>query len=83
MAHLDSPVWDIKDMHPVEVPDESGASLLDGGEIKNVSQFRRDVELDRYEKAVMAMPKLAQARFIRSMQTAGAILRIIVNSGRI
>lgn len=76
----ENPVWDIIDRMPVEVPDYEGT--LNGDDLLDASQFRQDIEIDRYQRAVMAMPRPAMARFLRSMQTADVIVGIARNAGR-
>ena len=82
MARVEGdPVWDIADRQPVELPDE-GEGTLKGVDVLSASQFRRDIEIDRYEKAVMAMPKQSRDRYLRSMHTADVIMDIARNAGR-
>ena len=81
MEGIESPVWDIADRMPVELPDEGEGSLT-GDDVLTASRLRRDIEIDRYERAVMAMPKQARDRYMRSMHTAGVIMNIARNAGR-
>ena len=75
-----SEVWDIRDRCPVELPD-LGEGTVEGEELLASSAFRQNVELDRYERAVSRMPPEKRRRFLRSMQTASAIMGLVRCSG--
>jgi len=68
------PVWDIRDRCAVTLPHEGE---LNGEDLLSATPFRQGIEIDRYERAVMAMPMPERGRFLRSMETADVIVAIV------
>lgn len=68
------PVWDIRDRCAVTLPYEGE---MNGEDLLKATPFRQDVEIDRYERAVRAMPVPERGRFLRSMETADVIVAIV------
>lgn len=65
-------MWDIRDREPVELP-PAGADVF---EVIKMPQLSRNVELDRYERSVAAMPPVLRGRYLRAMSTAEQIMAI-------